>query len=371
MAESDRVAGIYSEVQYRFDPKSIKTLRKFKRDLMEVKDNIRAIKRLSKGNVKLGFSSKQAKVSQQVQRATEKTAKASSDEVERSAKVWRMKEKILKNQVREARLQQQASQREVSRVGKVYKQRQKIEQEQARQSQREVDRAAKVWRMRQKITKEHLRQAQITANAKKQEMSMEAKIAAQRAKVARMGGMGMQRGKITPASLGRIRNAQERLNRAYRDGSISVSQFNTESQRLTGILQRQTRAAQRTSMSFNSMRTAIMGATGAYSGFAGVAGVKQIGGAFEDSAIMLETAFGSSSEAQEVMSFLIEQSERLGIGATESARGFARYALAGKRMGFTNEQLREQFLGVAEAATVFGLTQQEITGTIRALEQMA
>ncbi|QDP66598.1 MAG: hypothetical protein Tp1111DCM1126091_104 [Prokaryotic dsDNA virus sp.] len=321
MAESDRVAGIYSEVQYRFDPKSIKTLRKFKRDLMEVKDNIRAIKRLSKGNVKLGFSAKQAKVSQQVQRATEKTAKASSDEVERSAKVWRMKEKILKNQAREARLQKRSS--------------------------------------------------QIAENSQKKQLAMESKIAAQRAKMARMGGMGMQRGKITPASLGRIRNAQERLNRAYRDGSISVSQFNTQSQRLTGILQRQTQAAQRTSMSFNQMRSAIAGATGAYSGFAAGAGIKQIGGQFEDAAIMLETAFGSSSEAQEIMGFLIEQSQRLGVGAVEVSKGFARYSLAGKRMGFTNEQLREQFLGIAEASLVFGLTQQEITGTIRAMEQMA
>lgn len=365
MAESDRVAGIYSEVQYRFDPKSIKTLRKFKRDLMEVKDNIRAIKRLSKGNVKLGFSSKQAKVSQQVQKAAKKTCGASKKVAENNlegakalGKQNKLRESSLKTQIRQSRVSENSRKKDMAMEAKMA-------------AQREVDRAAKVWRMRQKITKEHLRQAQITANAKKQEMSMEAKIAAQRAKVARMGGMGMQRGKITPASLGRIRNAQERLNRAYRDGSISVSQFNTESQRLTGILQRQTRAAQRTSMSFNSMRTAIMHATGAYSGFAGVAGIKQIGGKFEDAAIMLETAFGSSSEAQEIMGFLIEQSQRLGVGATEIAKGFARYSLAGKRMGFTNEQLREQFLGVAEAATVFGLTQQEITGTIRALEQMA
>lgn len=316
MAESDRVAGIYSEVQYRFDPKSIKTLRKFKRDLMEVKDNIRAIKRLSKGNVKLGFSSKQAKVSQQVQKAAKKTCGASK--------------KVAENNLEGAKA-----------LGKQNK-------------------------LRESSLKTQIRQSRVSENSQKKQLAMESKIAAQRAKVARMGGMGVQRGKITPASLGRIRNAQERLNRAYRDGSISVSQFNTESQRLTGILQRQTRAAQRTSMSFNSMRTAIMHATGAYSGFAGVAGIKQIGGQFEDAAIMLEAAFGSSSEAQEIMGFLIEQSQRLGVGATEIAKGFARYSLAGKRMGFTNEQLREQFLGVAEAATVFGLTQEEITGTIRA-----
>lgn len=319
MAESDRVAGVYAEVKYRFDPKSVKTLRKFKRDLLEVKDSIRAIKRLSKGNIKLGFNANQARVSKQVQKATEKTARASSDEVDRSAKVWRMKEKILKNQAREARLQKRTS--------------------------------------------------QIAENSQKRQLAMDAKIAAQRAKIARMGGTGTQRGKVTPASLGRIRNAQERLNRAYRDGSISVSQFNTQSQRLTGILQRQTRAAQRTSMSFNSMRTAIMGATGAYSGFAGVAGVKQIGGAFESAQIMLDTALGAK-EGAETMRFLTEQSQRLGIGATESAKGFARFALAGKQLGFTTEELKEQFLGITEAATVFGLRQEEIVGTIRALEQI-
>jgi len=158
---------------------------------------------------------------------------------------------------------------------------------------------------------------------------------------------------------------QRKLNRAYKDGAILVGQYNNQSQRITRILQRQRAAVRETTMSFNQLRTAVAGATGAYSAFAGAAGIKQIGAGFESAQIMLETAVGAE-EAGKMMEFLIDQSQRLGVGAVESAKGFARYSIAGKQMGFTTEQLQEQFLGVTEAATVFGLRQDEITGVIRA-----
>lgn len=316
MAQSDRVAGIYSEIKYKFDPKSVKNLGKFKRDLMEVKQNLKDIKRIARGNVKIGFGANQAKVSKQVERSTKESTRNVHDAAKALGRQNKLRENSLKKQSQEARLQQ--------------------------------------------------RQSKLAVESKKKELAIESKINAQRAKVARMSGVASRQGGITPSSLNRARQAQERLNRAYRNGSISASQYSTQSQRLTGILQRQSRAAKETTMSFNQMRTAVAGATGAYSAFAGAAGVKNIGGAFEDASIMLETAFGSEAEADRIMGFLIDQSKRLGIGATETAKGFARYSLAGKQMGFTNEELQEQFLGVAEAATVFGLRQDEITGTIRA-----
>src|SRR5690554_3082638 len=232
MAESDRVAGIYSEIQYRFDPKSIKNLRKFKRDLMQVKENLRDIKRLTKGRLNIGIDSKQAKVSQQVQKASKKVTENNLEGAKALGKQNKLRESSLKTQIRQSR---------------------------------------------------------VSENSRKKDMAMEAKMAAQRAKLNRMGGAGIERGRITHTSLNRIRQAQERLNESYRRGSISVSQFNTQSQRLTGILQRQTSAAQKSTMSLNQMRTALASATGAYSAFAGAAGIKDIGGQFEDAGIMLET----------------------------------------------------------------------------------
>ena len=344
MAQSDRVAGIYSEIKYKFDPKSVKNLRRFKRDLMELKTNLRDIKKLVRGDVKIGFTAKNAKVTRQVAKQSKEVKKDTVDTAKMLGKQNKLRENSLRLQANTARKQKAASDAAVTKAGKVWKQRQAMEEWMANQ---------------QRLQRE----------SKKKELAIESKIAAQRAKIARMSGVASDRGNITPSSLNRVRQAQERLNRAYRDGSISASQFNTQSQRLSGILQRQSRVAKETTMSFNQMRTAVAGATGAYSAFAGAAGVKNIGGAFEDAQIMLEAALGAE-EAAETMGFLMEQSQRLGIGATESAKGFARFSLAGKHLGFTTQELQEQFLGIAEAATVFGLRQDEITGTIRALEQM-
>jgi len=372
MADGDRVAGIYSEIKYKFDRRSIQNLRKFKRDLMELKNNLRSVQQMSRKNVKIGFTANNAKVSKQVAKAQKETAKASKDQVDRSAKVWRMKEKILKTQQREARVAKQAaearSRQSVDRSSRVWKQKERILKEQERQSQAEVSRAGKVYKQRQKITREMARQKKLSGNAMRSERDIQDRMARNQAKLGRISDQSD--GRVTERNLRAAQRAQERYNRKLRDGIITMGQYNRASQNVTEGLRRQGRAAKNTTMSFDRMRTSLAGATGAFSGFAGAVGIGAIGGQFESVQIMLETAMGAE-DAASTMEFLIEQSQRLGVGAIETSKGFARYAIAGRKMGFTNEQLREQFLGVAEAATTFGLRQEEITGVIRSLEQMA
>lgn len=454
MAGSDRVAGIHSEIKYKFDAKSITNLRKFKRDLMELKTNMAAIQKMAKRGVTMKVDMKNTKIADKAAKDTKKVSdKSTSDEVKRSAQVWKMREKILRNQINEARIKdqasqkeitraakaasdaQKASQKEITRVGKVHKQRIRITEESrkasqsevkrsadvwkmrekilkariaearqatqasskevtragdvwkmrekilkariaeakqaARDSSKEVSRAAKIWAQRVKITEEVAKAARLAAKSQKDAMAMEAKIASQRAKLRRMSGRAAEGGTATPSSINRITRAQEALNRAYREGSITSGHFSTQSSRLTAILQRQSTAAQGGTRSFNQLRTSLMAATGAYSAFAGLGTVKNIGGGFEDAKVMLETAFGGTEEATNMMDFLITQSKRLGIEAAATAKGFARYSIAGKEMGFTNAQLQEQFLGLAEGASVFGLRQDEFTGVLRSFEQMA
>lgn len=378
MAGSDRVAGIHSEIKYRFDAKSITNLRKFKRDLMELKTNMAAIQKMAKKGVNLKFDRNAGKADKAAKDARKTSDRATSDEVKRSAQVWKMREKILRNQINEARIKDQASQKEINRAARVWRQRTRILSEaekeariKERASQAEIARAARVYRQRMRITEEARRAARATTEGQKKALAMEAKIASQRAKLRRIGGRAAEGGTATPSTINRITRAQEALNRAYRDGSITSGHFSTQSSRLTAILQRQSTAAQGGTRSFNQLRTSLMAATGAYSAFAGLANIKTVGGGFEDARIMLETAFGGTDEAESMMDFLIVQSKRLGIEAAATAKGFARYSLAGKEMGFTNEQLQEQFLGIAEAGAVFGLRQDEVTGVLRAMEQIA
>lgn len=315
MADSDRVAGIYSEIKYKFDRQSIQNLRKFKRDLMELKGTIKQIRNLTKKNITLGFNAKSAKVSGQVAKAARETTKQAEDGIKALGK---------QNKLRESSLRLERAQQK---------------------NQEKAERAQQA--------------------ALKSRLNLESKIKSTTAKFVRT-----REGVLDTADPNRIKiteRAMARLNRQYRDGKIATAQYSREAQELTRILTKNSQAAQKNTISFNKMRTAVASATGAYSAFAGAAGIKNIGGAFEDASIMLETALGS--EAGDTLEFLIDQSKRLGVGAAESAKGFARFALAGKQLGFTTAELKEQFLGVAEAATVFGLRQDEITGVVRALEQ--
>jgi len=325
MAESERVAGIYSEIQYRFDRQSIRNLRNFKKDLREVRESLDVIKRKARG-VK-GFGMGGRGQTQQAQKVAESTRRTS---------------------------QYQQNNAHAARKGVAQYQKQN------RLLQNSKKHAAAVNRAKQRETKASQQAAQYELKKqqtlKKQQQTM-------RRLASQGGGQGNQR------NIQRLKNAQERLNRALRDGTMSLERYRSMSQRVNNTMRRQTMVAQQTSRSFTQLRTAIAGATGAFSAFAGGVAIQNIGGQFEDAGIMMETAM--KDKAGEAMQFLLHQSRRLGIGATQSAKGFARYALAGQRLGFSFEEVKEQFLGVAEAATVFGLTQQEITGTIRALEQMA
>jgi len=318
MAEQDRVAGIYSEVKYRFDKRSIQNLRKFKRDLMELKTNLKHIQKMSRKNVKIGFDSKNAQVSERVAKASKKTNEQSQNAAKSLGKQNKLRENSLKLQTRQAR---QASQ-----------------------------------------------QAKVQQNAEKSRLATEKAIAAQQAKVARMS-RGARGAGADPKRVERLARMQMKLNNAYKDGAISARQFNSQSQRITNVLRRQQAAVRQNTMSFNQMRSAIAGATGAYSAFAGAAGISTVGGQFESARIMLETAVGAE-QAGETMQFLIDQSKRLGIDAAASAKGFARYSLAGKQLGFTNEELQQQYLGLAESMVVFGLRQDEMLGVLRAAEQI-
>lgn len=317
MADSDRVAGIYSEVKYRFDKRSIQTLRKFKRDLMELKTNLRDIKKLSRGNVKIGFSAKNAKVTQQVAKASKEVKRDSHDTAKMLGKQNKLRENSLKLQARQARQQ---------------KQQRKVAEDSVRRTRDIADRQARA-------------QSRLGRIAEGSD------------------------GRISERTLQAAQRAQERYNRKLRDGVITMGHYNRASQQLVDNLRAQGKAARNTSMSFEQMRTRIASLTGAYSLFAGGVGVGAIGGQFESARIMLETALGGQ-QAIDSMNFLIDQSQRLGVGAAESARGFARYAIAGKELGFTAQELQDQFLGLAESAAVFGLRQDEITGVLRAAEQI-
>lgn len=311
MAKDTRVAGIYSEIKYRFDPKSLKELRRFKKEINDLRKTMLSLNKI-KASPRIN-----SKVDKEV-KATKAKAKAQrevNDQARRNMKIMRATEKF-QNKLAQSGLKgtQTGSYHSSFRAA-----RKGFEAGKLSSSQFE-ERMLRIYTKLNPVIKQN------RANIKAQ-------------------------------------------TRAYNEQKAAIKALGN----FFGRTQKQMRAldmqTKKTTMSFKQLRGTFVGFVQAYTLFSGLANINRVGQDFENAGIMMETALGEN--AGPAMEFLIQQSKRLGINAAQSAKGFSRYALAARELGFSFEEVQTQFLGVAEAATVFGLSQEQINGTIRALEQMA
>ncbi len=84
----------------------------------------------------------------------------------------------------------------------------------------------------------------------------------------------------------------------------------------------------------------------------------------------LTNVLGSTAAYTEEMNFLTEQSERLGINLLSTAGNYSQLAAATKDTNLEGHETREIFLGVAEASAALGLSAEDTTGMMRALNQI-
>lgn len=318
MAKDTRVAGIYSEVKYKFDPKSIKQLKDLRKQLKDLEKQFKSLNNLKVSPKVTTASSKELKT----ERAKTKAVSKRVDEEQRLSMV------INKRRRFDSKLSAAGvSGRELgtyrsgfNKVSQSFVQGNKSSGQfnlwMEQQYDKLIPKAKALKVQQQKIVES---QRQYVRETKKAEKALQ-------------GAWSF---------IGKAAQKQDKLNEKAKKGA------NT----------------------FKRMRSMFVGMIQAYTAFSALSNVNTVGKDFENAGIMMETALGD--KAGPAMEFLIQQSRRLGIDAAESAKGFSRYALAAQQLGFSFEQVKQQFLGVAEAATVFGLSQEQITGTIRALEQMA
>lgn len=84
----------------------------------------------------------------------------------------------------------------------------------------------------------------------------------------------------------------------------------------------------------------------------------------------LDAAVGSVEEGTRALSFLREESERLGVSFNSSVDGFKQIAASAKDTSLQGQAVRDVFTGVAEASTVLGLSVDDTNGVFRALSQI-
>lgn len=84
----------------------------------------------------------------------------------------------------------------------------------------------------------------------------------------------------------------------------------------------------------------------------------------------LQTVFGSTAAARQEFRFIEEQAKRLGLRLATTARDYAKLAAAAKGTVLEGQGVRDIFIGVNEASAVLGLTAEETSGALTAIEQI-
>lgn len=84
----------------------------------------------------------------------------------------------------------------------------------------------------------------------------------------------------------------------------------------------------------------------------------------------LEAVLGSSEAAREALAFVRAESARLGIGLEGAAQQFTQMAAAARGTALEGEPVRRLFSATAQAATVLGLSGEQLGGAFTALQQI-
>ncbi|AUR86371.1 coil containing protein [Vibrio phage 1.084.O._10N.261.49.F5] len=160
----------------------------------------------------------------------------------------------------------------------------------------------------------------------------------------------------------------------------SVKELRIEQKRIRQELQRENRIEQQNIRQkqkklllqerLNSSVAQMVGALGSIYTMGAVGGATlQVGMDFEAIDKSFLVVSGDAEKAADNMKFAREEAMRLGVSLIETSKGYARMmAAAGNKLD--QDQLRGIFTGVNEAAVALGLSQDQVSGTNLAIQQM-
>lgn len=332
--QDQRVASIYSDIKYRFDPRSVKELKEFKKNLVGMKKGLSEIQKANP------------------YRKTTVSLKEANSEHAKRIRLLRS-ELLLKNKLPQAALKDRgtiASSMAAARKGL----------DSGRLSPQEFD-------QRMIMIKDRL-----TSSINRQK----AAVNEQKAAVASLFGYWGRMGKGVVNLQKRNELAQRAAAKAAREHAVQLRKvaaafgaYNARMSRGIALYRKQQIEANSLSHQFKQLRSNVIALTGAYTAFAAISNVNRVGQDFERAGILMDAVLGD--EAPEAMRHLRAEAKRLGVDLLSSTKSFAKYVASAGPVGYTLEEMKEQFTGLAEASVVFGLSADQQLGVIRALEQMA
>jgi hypothetical protein len=152
-------------------------------------------------------------------------------------------------------------------------------------------------------------------------------------------------------------------------GKMTATEFSRAVNQSTSSLLRQSSASKNAQMSMRGLRSELIQATAAYSAFAVGANIFKTGKEFDSLAAGMTLFAGGDEGVKETMSFLRNESERLGINFEQAAQNYTKFAIVARNK-MTQGQTRELFTGFSEYATVLQVDQHRFGRGINALQQM-
>lgn len=332
-----KVADIYSEVSFRWDKKSLKLLKEFKKEISETKNAMRSLAKMRSGPA---------------QRAAQNAVKSMTDKEKRRNAESRKQIKLLRA---EARLR-----KKMAMLPKGSQEKATIASMASR---------ARSGFERGKLTgaefDERMLKAQAKADTAIGRMDRRT-VAAKNAAALRDLSKGASK---ADSRVRLLRQEMRKLNASMVNGSISNKKYSASVMRMKTEMRQLNRTTKKTRTDFDALRSGLLAATGAYTAFAAAAEVTRIGQQFEKTRVLLNTIFGD--EAPAIFNQLSAQAQRLGQDINTASNSFAKYAVSGQALGFTNQQMLEQFRKLSEASIVFGLSTEQQLGVFRAFEQIA
>ena len=210
---------------------------------------------------------------------------------------------------------------------------------------------------------------------------------------------GAQRGSVNAST--QMINAFNRLHQAQRRQQAQTDRTTTSTAKSTTAQDKQATAVNNTASAYNrlaiaanralaplrrmqmtamrvgnSMKEAASGAnllvTGltAYAGHRVITSLMDTAVAVQQINMTLTAVTGSSEDAAEQFDYVTRTADRLGQSVRGAARGYSRLLAAAEPTNLTIKETQTLFEGVTAAATVYGLTQDEVNGALNALQQI-
>ena len=124
------------------------------------------------------------------------------------------------------------------------------------------------------------------------------------------------------------------------------------------------------SRSLRTMQGLIVGAFSVSAIFAAGRGVTQTAIAFQGLQTALKAVTGSADAAQRDLSFVRAEAERLGLNLEASVRQFVALAAAAQGTSLAGQGVRDIFTSINEAGVVLGLSTEQLSGSLTAIQQI-